>query len=109
MTGPDANRPLLQSHRRKLIVGASLLSFCALVALFPQVLSSMIGTTSWVVELIAVGAFVVLIYWLASGMKCPACRVNLFWYGLGRAKYGNWLEWLLTQSSCPKCGHKESR
>ncbi len=82
-----------------------MLALCALVALFPQVLSEMIGAASWIVELIAVVAVVVLIYWLAAGLKCPSCGVNLFWYGLGHAKYGNWLDWLLTQSTCPKCGY----
>jgi hypothetical protein len=100
--------PLLLAHRRKLIMGSSVLAVSALLALFPQTVSGWIGTSSWVIELGGAIVFIVLLYWLAHGLKCPGCGVNLFWYGLGHAKSGNWLDWLLRQSVCPKCGYRES-
>jgi hypothetical protein len=99
-------KPLLLVHRRKLIVGSTVLAVSALLALFPDTVSRLIGMSSWSVELVGAIVFVVLLYWLAHGLKCPGCGVNLFWYGLGHAKSGNWLDWLLKQSACPKCGYR---
>ncbi len=102
------DRPLLLAHRRKLILGSSVLAVSALLCLFAEPISRLIAVSSWYLELAGALTFIVLLYWLAQGLKCPGCRVNLFWYALGHAKSGNWLDWLLKQSVCPKCGHRES-
>jgi hypothetical protein len=101
-------KPLLLAHRRKLYVGTSVLAVSALLALFPETLSGLFGLASWSIALAGAIVFVVLLYWLAHGLRCPACRVNLFWYGLGHAPFGNWLDWLLKQSVCPKCGYRDT-
>lgn len=102
------NRPLLLAQRRKLLVGSFLLALFALLALFPGAASGPLGVSAWVLESGAVSGFAVLLYWLARGLKCPKCGVNLLWHVFGHAKYGNWLEWMLGLSACPKCGYRET-
>jgi hypothetical protein len=106
MRDTRTDTPLLLVHRRKLIVGSAVLAASALLGLLPDTLSGWIGISSWLLELAAAIVFFVLLYWLAYGLRCPGCGINLFWYGLGRAGSGNWLEWMLRQSTCPKCGYR---
>jgi hypothetical protein len=99
--------PLLQMHRRRLIAGACVIAPAALVALFSDALGGRIGVSSGSLEL---GALVILAWvtvWLARGTRCPRCKSNLFWYGVNH-RFGNWLGWLLTESTCPKCGYTTS-
>jgi DNA-directed RNA polymerase subunit RPC12/RpoP len=99
------NKPLLHGYRQKLIVGACLLVPISLAVLLPDQLGSIVGRESWQIELFGVVLFAGVLIWLARGMKCPACGVNLFWHAVGHAKSGNWLDSLFRESKCPKCGH----
>lgn len=99
--------PLLQGHRRRLIVGACVITPAALVVLFPDMIGKRIGVSSGALELGALVLFVSVTLWLARGARCPSCKTNLFWYGVNH-RFGNWLGWLLTESTCPKCGYTTS-
>jgi hypothetical protein len=74
--------------------------------LFPDTVGGLIGVNSWAIALAGAVVFFAVLYWLAHGMRCPGCGVNLLWYGLSHAKSGNWLDWLFNQSVCPKCGYR---
>jgi len=99
--------PLLRAHRRRLILGACVVAPAALVVLFPGALGKRIGVSSGALELGAVVLLVGVTLWLARATRCPSCKTNLFWYGVNH-RFGNWLGWLLTESTCPKCGHTAS-
>jgi DNA-directed RNA polymerase subunit RPC12/RpoP len=101
------DRPLLLAQRKKLVVGASLLAVSALVCLFSESVGGWIGVSSGYVGLAGALVLVVLLFTLARALRCPRCRVNLFFYALGHAKSANWLDWLLNQSVCPKCGYRQ--
>jgi hypothetical protein len=87
-------------------MGVPVLAFSAILVLFPETVSGLIGLSSWSIALSGAVVFFALLYWLAYGLRCPKCRVNLFWYGLSHAKSGNWLDWIFKQSVCPKCGYR---
>jgi hypothetical protein len=38
-----------------------------------------------------------------SAIRCPSCGARWIWLGVSRNSSGQWLHWLLNQSSCPKC------
>jgi hypothetical protein len=40
--------------------------------------------------------------WLA--VRCPSCRDPWLWRAMSRHPHRQWLSWLLSQGSCPKCG-----
>lgn len=68
-------KPLLLLHRRKLIIGSTVLAVSALLALFPDTVSRLIGISTWSVELVGAIVFIVLLYWLAHGLVCgPQAR-----------------------------------
>lgn len=108
VTSFGEDTPLLHAYRRKLIIGSAIIFPSSLMVLFPGAIGNLIGVSAWIVELSGVpGAFGTL-WWLAYGMKCPSCGINLFWYAVGYAKNLNWLDWVFHQSVCPKCGYKHS-
>jgi DNA-directed RNA polymerase subunit RPC12/RpoP len=44
---------------------------------------------------------------LASlAIRCPNCRLSLVWFALSKKSTGSWLDWLLDEDTCPRCGHK---
>ena len=53
MTDINNETPLLQLHWRELIVGSSLLAFSAIMVLFAETVSGLIGMGSWLIEAVA--------------------------------------------------------
>jgi hypothetical protein len=78
---------------------------CAILVLFPEFVGGLLGVDAWILGVVGVVLFGLILFLLAHGLKCPGCRINLFWYGIAHAKYANWLDWILKQSVCPKCGY----
>ena len=54
-----------------------------------------------------IGAALGLVVLVATclAVRCSACHSSLVWYGLSKKHSGAWLDWLLTETTCPKCGH----
>lgn len=99
-------RRLLHARRRKLIVGASILAVASILVLIPEYVSTLLHLGSFSIGMTGGLLFALTTIWLARAMKCRACGVNLFLYGLNHTKYGNWLDWSLRQVACPKCGYE---
>lgn len=97
--------PLLLTFRRKFIIGACLMAPGALAVLFPEFLGDRLRLESWQVGAAGLFIFVCVLIWMAYGVKCPGCGVNLFLHAVGYTKGGNWLHWLLHADTCPKCGY----
>ena len=38
-------------------------------------------------------------------IRCPACKSRWFWDGVRGQSARSWLFWLMSQRTCPKCGH----
>lgn len=102
------SQPLLHAKRPRLIAGATFLVPIAVAVLFPSWLAAHVGVEAVLLEVGALVLFVALTWWLASDLRCPACGRNLFWYGVNE-KFGNWVNWLLTVRTCPKCGYSAKR
>ena len=109
MSDMNRDRPLLAQQRRRLLVGSALLVVTSLIILFPGFFSALFGVAEWLIALLGVVAFATLSFWMAYGMRCPVCRLNLFWYAVGHAKSGNWLNWLLSETTCPQCGYSSGK
>lgn len=100
--------PLPRKYKKKLVIGLILVFLSAIGNLFSEAVGEFIGVNSRLLELVSAVFFFSTLYWLAYGAKCPGCGINLFWYGLANAKNANWVNWILMQPSCPKCGYRET-
>ena len=107
MVETNTRTPLLRNLRPKLLIGSTALAVFALGALFPDLLGRLFDVGTPFVVLVALCGFVALLVWLGSATRCSNCRLSLLSYAIGHASDGNWLNWLLTMTKCPKCGHTE--
>ena len=59
---------------------------------------------------VAGGAFIgILSFIIASlSVKCPNCGLRWFWAAVSTRNNKEWLIWLNSLSSCPKCGEPKS-
>lgn len=74
------------------------------VILFQGALYDLIGkeTTMLIVGLgglLGMGGFIGAIF----SIKCPDCKLKLFYFAVQKQKLGSWLTWLLTLEKCPQC------
>jgi hypothetical protein len=99
---------LIQARRRRLLVGVAVMAGCSIVVLFSGSLGDLMGVEPWMLKGGGILLFTVVIFVVAHGLKCRRCRTNLLWYGMAHAKNANWLDWLLNQNACPKCGSTDS-
>lgn len=106
MNAQNGKYLLLHQRRKGLVVGAVLLAVWSSLVLFPGSIGELAGVESWHVALAGIVLFTVTLFTVARSLRCPACGINLFLYGLANAPNGNWLHWLLTLSICPRCSYK---
>ena len=52
------------------------------------------------------GLFLSVFTFIAAiiSVRCPSCKLSLFWYAVSKQKHDSWLHWLLQLQACPKCG-----
>jgi DNA-directed RNA polymerase subunit RPC12/RpoP len=55
-----------------------------------------------------VGALVALVggAWLALAIRCPKCRLKLFWHAVTKKGLNEWSPWLHDVKVCPQCGYR---
>lgn len=89
-----------------------ILAFCGILAggflMFGGRL--VLGSTQTAVFVVIGGVFLGLASFVYGcfAIRCPNCGVRWVWLGVSGKSSGQWLEWLLNQSSCPKCEYVAS-
>jgi hypothetical protein len=72
-----------------LMFGGQLMLASTQKAIFPIIAGVFLGIASFIY-----GCFAI---------RCPNCGARWVWLGISGKSPGRWLDWLLNQSSCPKC------
>jgi hypothetical protein len=60
-------------------------------------------------QLVATLFFLVGMIWCSLAIYCPRCHLKLFWYAIKNKPLSSWSMWLLTASTCPRCGYIAQR
>jgi len=64
------------------------------------------GAELWGITMLGGSAFSLGCFCFAClSIRCPTCRSRWFWDGVRGQGVRNWLAWLLSQRTCPRCGH----
>ena len=61
----------------------------------------------WIPAVLVLGGIVVVFGSLVFGciaVRCPKCRAPWIWMAVKGQESGQWLQWLLSLSKCPRCG-----
>lgn len=88
----------------KLYLPMTMMVICGGGILFQGTLSELIGkgTTLTLVGLgglFGMASFILATFWI----RCPKCKLKLFYFAVSKQELGSWLPWLLSQKTCPKC------
>jgi hypothetical protein len=52
-----------------------------------------------------VGAFV----WMVQSIRCPRCRLRLFWHALSSKEHPSGLRWFSSFEECPSCRYQPTQ
>ena len=72
----------------------------SVVALFGRTSGSLVALSASTGFFLFVGVGIAV----AITIRCPKCRTRWFFYALRSQPVGQWLFWLKSFSTCPKCG-----
>ena len=101
----DNERPgLLEKQKRKLWLSGALLTVAGVGFLVPNNVADMLGISEAAVELGALLLTFVGFGWAIFSVRCQHCGLRLVMHAISNQSIGQWLHWLLTVKTCPRCG-----
>ena len=75
---------------------------------FDRWFATVLHVERFVPTLVGTALGLVVLVATCLAVRCPACHSSLVWYGISKKRSGAWLDWLLTETTCPKCGHSSA-
>ena len=89
---------LIEGQKWKLWLSGALLAVAGIGFVLPSRLG---GATA---ELGALFLTFLSLGWAIYAVRCPHCRLRLVMHAMSNQSIGQWLQWLLTEKRCPRCG-----
>ena len=78
------------------------------VIIFQGFLYEPVGeNTTMIAVIIATLLGSISLIWGSLSIKCPKCKLKLFWYAVSKLNSSSWFIWILGFEECPQCGHIE--
>ena len=95
--------PLISHSPWKLYIALVLVVAGGVLIFLPESISS----SSFATQLAAAGAVIGVVgllgLWLLA--TCPHCGLRLFPHAISSQNASSWLRWMVTVSTCPRCGY----
>ena len=97
---------LVASQQWKLRAAFVSILFASAFMWFDRPIAEFLGLSRYTPAL--TGTFLGLATLVSASLaiRCPSCRLSLVWFALSKKSTGSWLNWLLDEDTCPRCGHK---
>jgi len=100
------SRPLVQSQRWKLWLGAAAIGVVATAYVVPERVAELVGLQPVMLELVATAIGVATMSAVWASVRCPSCGLRLISHAMSTRSANAWLSWLLVANSCPGCGYR---
>jgi hypothetical protein len=95
-------KTLVADQKAKLWIGFGFVVAGGAIAWFhPAVLETIPGGREIGTLMMIIGGV-----WLSIAIRCPRCRLKLFWYAISKKGLNEWSPWLLETKECPQCGYR---
>ena len=95
--------PLISRSPRKLYIALVLVVAGGALVCLP----ASIASSAFAIQLTAAGVVMAVVgllgLWLLP--TCPHCGLRLFPHAISSQNASDWLRWMVTVSTCPRCGH----
>lgn len=95
---------LVAPQRAKLWLIGAMLAIAGVAYLYTEKIAQALGIPIVAIQL---GALVLVLTSLVAAfvaIRCSNCGLRLVPYAMSHKGLGEWLQWLLTVKTCPKCG-----
>jgi predicted RNA-binding Zn-ribbon protein involved in translation (DUF1610 family) len=96
---------LVAVHEKKLWLLGGVLAVAGIGFLFTDEIAIGLGVAAVVIQLSALGLTCGSLVMAFLLIRCPNCGLRLVLYALSHRSMGGWLQWLLTEKTCPRCGY----
>jgi len=73
---------------------------------FDRPIADLLGLSRYTPRLIGALLGLTTLVSASVAIRCPNCRLSLVWFALSKKATGSWLNWLLDEDTCPRCGHR---
>lgn len=101
----DDDLPTLVAPQKWLLwLAGAVLAVAGLGLFFPDAIDQLFGIDAVTVRLGALLLTFVTLAFTLFAIRCPHCGLRLVMYAMSRRGVGEWLQWLLTVKTCPRCG-----
>ncbi len=99
---------LLAAQRWKLWLAFVAVLTAGALMWFDAWFSSALRVQRYAPTLIGTGLGLLALVAACCAVRCPRCGKRLVWYALSKPAH-SWVEWLLAETTCPKCGYSSSK
>ena len=73
---------------------------------FDRPVAEFLGLSRYTPRLIGTFLGLATLVSASLAIRCPNCKLSLVWFALSKKSTGSWLNWLLDEDTCPRCGHR---
>jgi DNA-directed RNA polymerase subunit RPC12/RpoP len=105
---PVNHAPLLAAQRWKLWLAFAAVVVSGALMWFDAWFSSALKLQRYAPTLIGTGLGLVALVAACLAVRCPSCGKRLLWHALSTMPSHAWLEWLLSETTCPRCGYSSA-
>ena len=97
---------LVASQQWKLRAAFAMVLVAGALMWFDMPIGEFLGLSRYTPTLIGTFLGLATLVSASLAIRCPNCRLSLVWFALSKKSTGSWLNWLLDEDTCPRCGHK---
>jgi hypothetical protein len=99
---------LVTSQRWKLQLALALALVAGVCMWFDKSLTGFLALPEYVLTLAGAVLGLATLLGTALAVRCPNCKISLVWFAVSKKSSSSWLAWLLDETTCPRCGFKET-
>ena len=99
------HRSLVTNQRWKLRAMFAMVVVSGALVWFDKSIADLIGLSRYAPTLMGTFLGFATLILASLSIRCPSCRLSLVWFALSTKPVNSWLDWLLDETTCPKCGY----
>ena len=97
---------LVNGHQWKLRAAFVMVLVAGAFVWFDGPIADFLGLSRYTPRLIGTFLGLATLVSASLAIRCPNCRLSLVWFALSKKATGSWLNWLLDEDTCPRCGYR---
>ena len=97
---------LVSTQRWKVRTAFAFILIAGLLMWFDPLISELLGLSRYAPTMIGTLLGLATLIITSLAVRCQSCRTSLVWFALSKKPTNSWLHWLLSETTCPRCGYQ---